>query len=92
MLLVVGVLVSCMDGSELADKMVDSLNSGIDSSEFVETVSREHRYLQGEVFTAVLKPLIVEFARKAKDGEYDARNKRACIECRSIAEEMNWSY
>lgn len=81
-----------MKGDELAREVSDSLNSGFNPSEFVSEISRDHRYLQGEVFTQVLKPMIIEFARKAEAGEYDQRNERACKECREMADAMDWTY
>jgi hypothetical protein len=81
-----------MNGTELGQEMSDSVNSGINSEDLTSTISREHRHLQGEVFNQIIRPLIVEFARKADEGEFDARNKRECEKCKEIADAMNWSY
>jgi len=79
-------------GSELAEELVDSVNSGINSEELVDDVANSHRYLQSEVFKQVVKPIICEFARQAESGNHDRRNKAVLEECQEIAESMGWAY
>lgn len=79
-------------GSELAEELADSVNSGVNSEELAETLANEHRYLQSEVFKQVFKPTICEFARQAESGNYDARNKDVLQECKEIADAMGWYY
>lgn len=78
--------------AELAELVSDAVNVGIDSEAFVDAVGRDHRYLQGQVFDQLLKPLVCEFARKAEKGMFDARNERQVKECREVADAMGWSY
>jgi len=80
------------DGNELADILSDSVNSGINSEELTDKLGNEHRYLQGEVFKQVVKPIICEYARLYDQGLYDARNEQEVKQAKEIAEAMDWHY
>lgn len=80
------------NGSDLAEALSDSVNSGINPDELTEVLSNEHRYLQSEVFKQVVKPIILEYARMAEKKTYDARNEQALKEAKEIADAMGWSY
>lgn len=61
----------------MAEQFSEFVNvSTHDREEFANTVTNEHRYLQAEMFTAMLK--CIEKWEKAYDnGRYDARNEYA---------------
>ena len=77
---------------EVAQVISESVNHGINPDEFVSHISSDHKYLQGEVFNQIIKPLICEYAQKVESGDYDQRNKRAVEQSKEIADAMNWSY
>lgn len=80
------------NGSDLAEEMLNSVNSGINSEDLSSTIANDHRWLQSEVFKQILKPVICELAHQAECGNYDARNKAVAKDCKQIADFMNWSY
>jgi hypothetical protein len=65
------------NGEEMAIEFSDFVNvSTHDRQEFADQVTREHRYLQQEMFNAMMK--CIENWEKAYDsGYYDARNEYA---------------
>jgi hypothetical protein len=65
-------------GKEMAQEFSHFVNvSTHDRYEFADTVTSEHRYLQQEMFTAMLK-CIENWAKAYEDDRYDARNEYAC--------------
>jgi len=78
-----------MNGSDLADAIGDSVNSGIDVAEFQDGIERQHNYLQRAAFRQVFKPGIVALAGT----DYvDARNEREVDLAREVADSMGWDY
>jgi len=78
-----------VNGRELADAIADSVNSGIDVTEFQDGIDAEHNYLQRAAFRQVLKPGIVALAGTSYT---DARNEREVEKAREIADSMGWDY
>lgn len=79
-----------MDGNDLGEAVIESVNSGINTADFKTEISNSHRYLQSEVFNQIVKPIICGLAKNAETESYDQRNKSAVMKCKQIAEEMNW--
>ena len=73
-------------GEEMAIEFSDFVNvSTHDRQEFADQVTREHRYLQQEMFNAMLK--CIENWSEAKDsGRYDARNEYAVKASKAMIE------
>jgi hypothetical protein len=64
-----------MTGKEMGEMFSGFVNTSThDREEFAETVCTEHRYLQQEMFMAMLK-CIDGWADTEKTGYYDARNE-----------------
>jgi hypothetical protein len=78
-----------VNGRELADAIADSVNSGIDVTEFQDGIGAEHNYLQRAAFRQVFKPGIVALAGTSYT---DARNEREVEKAREIADSMGWDY
>lgn len=73
--------------AEIAEEIIDMVNSRFDHTEFNEEISGSHRYLQQEFFNQVIRPAIINLAEQPTD----ARNERAVDQCQQIVDEMNWS-
>lgn len=73
-------------GEEMAIEFSDFVNvSTHDRQEFADQVTREHRYLQQEMFNAMLK--CIENWADAKDsGYYDTRNEYAVKASKAMIE------
>lgn len=78
-----------MNGQELAREVADSVNSGIDESEFRDEMQRSHNALQRYAFDSVFRQGIVALAGTP---QVDARNKRVVEQSREICEMMDWEY
>lgn len=66
-----------MTGKEMGEMFSDFVNvSTHDREEFAETVCTEHRFLQQEMFNAMMK-CIEGWAKCQTSGYYDARNEYA---------------
>ena len=48
------------------------------SKAVVDTVLHEHRTLQQKFFRSVIVPIILDFAKRYDDGQYDLRNEDSC--------------
>ena len=66
-------------GQEVADTLSDFVNSAMldDKDEFVQAITSDHRALQQDNFSMMLK-CIEKWSRDYEAGNYDARNERAC--------------
>jgi uncharacterized protein YecE (DUF72 family) len=66
-----------LTGEQMAKQFSDFVNVSIhDKNEFADVVTGEHRFLQQEMFNAMLK-CIERWAEDGKDGYFDARNEYA---------------
>ena len=64
-------------GKEMAKQFSDFVNVSIhDRQEFANTVTSEHRYLQQEMFNAMMK-CIENWSDDFDNGSYDPRNEYA---------------
>jgi hypothetical protein len=65
-------------GEEMAIEFSDFVNvSTNDKQEFANQVTSEHRYLQQEMFNAMMK-CVENWEKNYDSGHYDARNEYAC--------------
>lgn len=66
-----------LTGAKMAEQFSDFVNmSTHDKEEFANTVCREHRFLQQEMFNAMLK-CVENWSASETNGCYDARNEYA---------------
>ena len=73
-------------GKEMAIEFSEFVNvSTHDGQEFADQVTREHRYLQQEMFNAMLK-CIENWADAYDSGRYDVRNEYAVRASKAMIE------
>ena len=73
-----------LTGEKMAEQFSDFVNvSTHDKEEFADAVTRQHRYLQQEMFNAMLK-CIEGWAKLGEIGHYDARNEYAVKASRAM--------
>lgn len=73
----------------VVDEMMDAANTHVDSTEIRTEYTAQHRYLQGQAFFEIIKPIILALADTEQSG-YDRRNKEAVRAAQDIVECMNW--
>ena len=68
-----------MDGKQVAEQLSDFVNSStsMKREEFVKAVTSDHRTLQQDMFS-LFYACMHDWAEDYVNGDYDARNKRAC--------------
>lgn len=76
-----------LNGKELAEQFSDFVNSSHDKNEFADTVLREHRFLQQEMFLTMFK-CIEGWAELDGTPYYDDRNKYAVIASKTMLEAL----
>jgi hypothetical protein len=73
-------------GEEMAIEFSDFVNvSTHDRQEFADQVTREHRFLQQEMFNALMK-CVENWAKSYDNNMYDARNEYACKASKAMIE------
>jgi hypothetical protein len=62
---------------QLAITITDAINGSFNNKEFVEQMSREHRFLQAE-FTTLCLDWLLKCREMYEEENYDGRNELAC--------------
>jgi len=75
------------DATQIAEDIVEAVNSGIDAEELMSEFDSKHNALQQRAFTDVVKPLILALATAPAT---DRRNENAVESAREIADQMDW--
>lgn len=74
-----------MNAEELVRALSDSANCGnISRTEASKAFNNEHRYLQSEMFSRFILPILEGMSEAYENGRYDGRNEHAC----RVAHEM----
>jgi c-di-AMP phosphodiesterase-like protein len=58
----------------------------------IEEIGKTHRTLQQRFFADVLKPVILDFAKRGEEGWFDLRNEAACNTAKALKPVLEDSY
>lgn len=73
---------------ELAEVLLNTVNTSLDSDATVSALTEGHPHLQNELYFELVRPLIEGLAETPR---HDARNNAAVNECREILATMEWN-
>jgi len=75
-----------IDGDDLGEVLIESVNTFLSSDDLQDEVQRGHAYLQNELFFNVVQPIIQGIANSIYT---DQRNKAARDDCKKMVEALN---